>query len=237
MQTPRETPGLGPEGYSTWRASRVGELTERLERRLILELIGDVKGLRVLDVGCGDGDLAIDLWSRGAQVVGIDMSKTMIAAAETRARTHGANIAFHLGEADRLPFPPAHFDVVVAVTILCFVENPAPVFQDIARVLRPGGRLVVGELGKWSTWTAARRIRAWLGSRLWRQGLFRTARELRRLVEQAGLVAGPVRGAIYYPRWAPLVTLMAPFDAALSRLTCIGAAFLALSASKRYNHN
>ena len=133
-----------------------------------------------------------------------------------------------------MPFPAESFDVVVAVTILCFVENAAPVFHEIARVLRPGGRLVIGELGKWSTWAAERRIRAWLGSRLWRHGRFRTARELRSLAEQAGLVAGPVRGAVYYPRWAPIMRLLTPFDAALGRLTTAGAAFLALSASKPY---
>lgn len=236
MQTsdnPVETTDLGPADYSGWRASQIGELTERLERKLILELLGDVKSRCVLDIGCGDGDLAIDLWRRGAKVVGIDASSAMIAAAEARARQHGADAAFYVATADRLPFPPEQFDIVVAVTILCFVENPASVFREVARVLRPGGRMVIGELGKWSTWAAARRIRAWLGSRLWRRGRFRTARELRSLAEQAGLIAGPVRGAIYYPRWRPVVALMAPFDAALGRLICIGAAFLALSASKR----
>ena len=73
---------LGPDVYSGWRSSAVGKMTERLERQLILELIGDVSGRRVLDIGCGDGDLAADLWQRGAKVVGIDVSDVMIAAAE-----------------------------------------------------------------------------------------------------------------------------------------------------------
>ena len=223
---------LGPNAYAGWRASEVGEMTERLERQLILELIGDVNGLRVLDVGCGDGDLAVALWQRGAKVVGIDVSGVMIEAAKARAKKHDSDIAFHLAGADNMPFPSEHFDVVVAVTILCFVENPPPVFREIARVLRTGGRLVIGELGRWSTWAVERRVRAWLGSRLWRRARFRTARELRSLAEQANLVAGPVRGAIYYPRWAPAMRLLAPFDAAFARLTTAGAAFLALSSGK-----
>jgi SAM-dependent methyltransferase len=134
--------------------------------------------------------------------------------------------------AEWTPFASASFDVVVAVTLLCFVKDGAGVFGEIARVLRPGGRLIIGELGKRSSWSAERRIRAWLGSELWRRGYFRTPRELRRLASQAGLVPGTVRGAIYYPRWTPAARIMAPWDRALARITSVGAAFLALSASK-----
>jgi hypothetical protein len=62
-------------------------------------------------------------------------------------------------------------------------------------------RLVIGELGKWSTWAVRRRIKGWLGSPLWRHGRFRTARELKRLAEVGGLTPGQVHGAIYYPHW------------------------------------
>ena len=113
-----------------------------------------------------------------------------------------------------------------------FVDDAAPVFREIARVLRPGGRFVIGELGKWSSWAAGRRIRAWLGSPLWRRGRFRTANELRGLAEQAGLVVKGARGAIYYPRWGLAGRLMRPCDLALGRLTMIGAGFVALSAVK-----
>ena len=61
------------------------------ERRLVLELVGDVRGRRVLDVGCGDGDLAIDLTKRGARVVGIDSSSVMINAAKQHAERNPTN--------------------------------------------------------------------------------------------------------------------------------------------------
>ena len=225
---PSSLPDLGPDVYAQWRAA----ITEQLQRRLILTLVGDISGRDVLDVGCGDGDLAVELSRRGATVTGIDASPDMIEAARARAKREGADISFTVGEADRIPFAAERFDVVVAVTILCFVSNVAPVFQEIARVLRPGGFLVIGELGKWSLWAVARRIRAWLGSRLWRRGRFRTAHELRLLAKRAGLAPGPAHGSVYYPRSQRAARILAPCDTAFSRLTTFGAAFLALSAIK-----
>jgi ubiquinone biosynthesis O-methyltransferase len=223
---------LGPDAYAQWRGSDIGAITERLESGLVLDLIGGIGGRKVLDVGCGDGALALALTRHGAVVTGIDASAAMIEAARKRAARHNATIAFEVATVEQIPFAAEQFDVVTAITILCFVEDAKPAFREIARVLRPGGRLVIGELGKWSTWAAARRIRAWLGSRLWRRGRFRTANELKGLAVQAGLTVESVRGAIYYPRWNLAARLMRPIDVALGRLTTFGAGFVALSAVK-----
>lgn len=235
MSTPPgscELPNLGPEAYARWRASQLGEITERLERELILELVGDVKGRKVLDIGCGDGELALLLSKRGASVVGVDASGAMIEAAKAKAPRHDADIAFQVAQAQQLPFAAETFDVVTAITILCFVQDARPVFREVSRVLRPGGRFVIGELGKWSTWAVQRRIRAWLGSPLWRRGRFRTAGELRALAQNAGLSVQAVRGAIFYPRLGAAARLMEPLDPFLGRLGTFGAGFVALSAAK-----
>ncbi|MBI4182874.1 MAG: class I SAM-dependent methyltransferase [Proteobacteria bacterium] len=223
---------LGPEDYRRWRASGVGAITEEVERRLILELSGDVAGREALDVGCGDGALALALWRRGARASAVDASPAMIEAAAARARAAGAAIRLGVASIDRLPFADRSFDLVTAVTVLCFVADAGPAFAEMARVLRPGGRLVIGELGKWSAWAAARRLRAWLGSALWRRGRFWRGRELRRLAEAAGLVPEELRGAVFYPRSALAARLIAPREARLGRLTTFGAAFVALAARK-----
>ncbi len=223
---------IEPEDYVRWRGSTLGEITDALERRLISALLGDVAGLRLLDLGCGDGALALALARRGARVVGIDRSSTMVEAARQRSEQAKARFVVCVGAVETLPFAPETFDAVVAVTVLCFAERPEVLLREANRILRPGGRLVLGELGRWSGWAAGRRLRAWLGSPLWRRARFHTASELRRLVADAGLEIERVRGAVFYPRLAAAARVMAPYDSWFGRRTTMGAAFIALSATK-----
>lgn len=225
-------PDLGPEVYDKWRSSQLGRTTERLEWQTVLKLLGDVNGLRILDLGCGDGTFAIELARRGAEVIGIDASRSMIEAACRRSSAQNLDVVFYQAKADAIPFAEGTFDAVVAITILCFVRDATPEFREIGRVLRPGGRLVIGELGRWSSWAASRRIRAWLGSPLWRRAKFRTPGELRMLAQTGGLIPGTVQGAIFYPKLGLAASLLAPIDNRIGRKTTLGAAFLTLAAKK-----
>jgi len=221
-----------PESYARWRGTRLGELTERLERDLVLELAGPLAGRRVLDVGCGDGTYAIATASQGALVTAVDGTGSMLEAARGRADRAGVDVRFHQADARHLPFDDPSFDVVLAVTVLCFVDDAGRAVAEAARVLAPGGRLVLADLNRWSTWAAWRRTRGWLGSRIWRAGRFRTARELARLATNAGLEVERTAGAIYYPPLTLMAWLLAPFDRELSAVTTRGAAFVAIAASK-----
>jgi ubiquinone/menaquinone biosynthesis C-methylase UbiE len=221
---------IGPRSYASWRASALGAITEAIEQRLILDMMGDIRGARVLDAGCGDGALVCAAASRGAEVTGVDPDPAMLAAARSRAAAAGIRASFLEGRVERLPFPDASFDVVASVTVLCFVPDAAGAVRELARVLRPGGRLVLGELGRSSIWAAIRRVRGRLGSAIWRAAKFRSAKELRALAEQAGLSVTTVRGAVYYPPIGVLARVLAPIDPWLGRTTTCGAAFLALNA-------
>ena len=152
---------VGPQSYALWRSTDLGAITEALEQRLILDLMGDLAGRRVLDVGCGDGALAYAAALRGAEAVGVDPDSAMLAAARSRVAETGVGATFLEGRAEHLPFPDASFDVVVAVTVLCFVSDAMAAMREMTRVLRPGGQLVIGELGRWSLWAVSRRVRGW----------------------------------------------------------------------------
>lgn len=100
-------------------------------------------------------------------------------------------------------------------------------------MLKPEGRLVIGELGRWSLWAAHRRIRGWMEHPAWRAVKFRTAADLRRLAEAAGLRVVTIQGAAHYPPCGVAARLLAPIDLWLGRETTFGAAFLAMSATKQ----
>lgn len=221
-----------PATYAAWRESVLGRFTDQLEQHLILERIGSPAGLRVLDVGCGDGILILELARRGARATGVDTSTRMVGAARQRAKRAGYDVPFGVAQAEALPFAPGTFDVVIGVTVLCFIEDAAEGLREMSRVLGPGGRLVIGELGKWSSWAAIRRIKGWLGSPVWRHARFRSPAELRQLADKAGLADGSVTGAIFYPPIGVAARLVGRFDGAVGTRTTMGAAFLVLAASK-----
>lgn len=225
---------FGPGAYDDWRSAGIGTITEQLERGLVVHLAGEVEGRRVLDIGCGDGALSLAFWQQGAAlVVGCEVDPRMIARAAAEAAQHHASIALMLADAEQLPFPDASFDLVTIVTVLAFIPDPSAALREIARVLAPGGRLVIGDLGKWSQWAASRRLRGWLGaSPMWRAARFRSAEELRALVRAARLRVEAVRGAVYYPRATLLARAMVRLDPWLGERTTFGAAFLALCAAK-----
>lgn len=198
----------------------------------MLERIGSVDGLKVLEIGCGDGALAVTLATLGAWVTGLDPSPAMRAAARTRADRAGVSLVLVDGEARHLPFEDDQFDLVVSVAALCFCPDASAPIGEMKRCLRPGGRLVLGELGKWTIWSAIRRFKAMLGSPLWRTARFRSVAQLRALALGAGFGRVEVAGAIFYPPFGLLARLLGPVDPMIGRLTCAGAAFLVLSAIK-----
>lgn len=225
-------PVVGAQTYARWRATTLGEITERVETRVVFDLAGPLRGRRVLDVGTGDGTYAIEAVERGAIVTALDLEQEMLDAVRARAASRGVEVTLQQGRAERLPFEDASFDVVIAVTVLCFVPDAQRAVREMARVLTPGGRVVLGELGRFSVWAAERRVRGWLGASTWRQAQFWSRSELAALAQGAGLHAASMRGSVFFPPSSLAARLVAPVEPLLTRLHAPGAAFLALAADK-----
>ena len=110
----------------------------RFHRDLFFELLPPPSG-RTLDVGCGEGRLARDLAARGHDVVGVDASPTMLAA----AREAAPEMELHLADAAALPFPDASSGLVVAFMSLQDVDDLSGAIREAARVLVPGGHFLL----------------------------------------------------------------------------------------------
>jgi SAM-dependent methyltransferase len=119
------------------------------ERRArTLAWVGDLSlppAARVLEIGCGAGLLSADLFRRGFVVDGIDPSGAMVELARARASEIGAGdrIRVSEGDAHSLAFASGSYDLVVALGVLPFLHSPAVALSEIARVLRPGGHVLL----------------------------------------------------------------------------------------------
>ena len=115
-----------------------------------INLLGPIDGAKVLDVGCGPGIYARDLALRGARVTAIDSAPAMLAATKLEATDAGVTIELADGDVSALPFPDASFDAAVLVQVIEYVPDAAGALREIARVLRPGGRLLIADTD-WQT--------------------------------------------------------------------------------------
>jgi SAM-dependent methyltransferase len=108
--------------------------------------LGITKGLKVLDLGCGDGTTALPEAMLGADVLGVDIASNLVAAGNKRARDAGlANCKFQLGDAcDLQELTDNSFDMVVSMFGAMFAPKPFDVAKEMVRVCRSGGRIVMG---------------------------------------------------------------------------------------------
>lgn len=125
--------------------TRVAE-TMRESGEALVEQFGITRGLRVLDLGSGDGTTAIPSARRGADVLGVDIASNLVAAGNQRAAKFGlANCKFQEGDACEMSaVPDRSFDLVVSIFGAMFAPRPFDVAREMVRVTRPGGRIIMG---------------------------------------------------------------------------------------------
>ncbi|HVL65844.1 MAG TPA: ubiquinone/menaquinone biosynthesis methyltransferase [Vicinamibacterales bacterium] len=115
---------------------------DRRWKRRVADHAAVAAGRRALDLACGTGDIALELVSRGASVVGLDITARMLELARLRGSDGGRVTALVQADMVALPFPDASFDVVTAGYGLRNVPELSAAVEEIARVLRPGGTFV-----------------------------------------------------------------------------------------------
>ena len=114
--------------------------TMRKSGEALVKSLGIKKGLKVLDLGCGDGTTALPAAALGADVIGVDIAENLVEAGNKRAREHGLfNCTFQEGDATNLQqLEDKSFDLVVSIFGAMFAPKPFEVAREMVRVTRPG---------------------------------------------------------------------------------------------------
>jgi len=120
--------------------------TMRESGEAVVAGLGITAGMKVLDLGSGDGTTALPAARRGADVLGVDIARNLVEAGNARAKAEGlANCRFQQGDASNLSeLADRTFDLVVSIFGAMFAPKPFDVAREMVRVTRPGGRIVMG---------------------------------------------------------------------------------------------
>jgi len=143
--TQPEMESLKAKLKAVWMSGDFGEVAKHIEAgaedfiaRLALK-----PGVRLLDVACGSGNQSIPAAQAGAIVTGVDIAPNLLEQARARSASEGLSIQFDEGDAEKLPYDDAAFDVVVSMFGAMFAPRPELVASELVRVCRPGGKIVM----------------------------------------------------------------------------------------------
>lgn len=128
-----------------WSAGDFGVIAKIIEDegRNFISRLNIKRGDRVLDVACGNGNLAIPAAKLGAEVTGVDIVSDLIRQARERAKAEGLNVQFHEGDAEAMPYKDNEFDLVVSMFGAMFCPRPDIATAELLRVCKRGGRIAM----------------------------------------------------------------------------------------------
>jgi SAM-dependent methyltransferase len=134
---------------ATWMSGDYGHFAKYLEpgAQEFYARLSITPGMRVLDVACGAGQLALMAARAGADVTGVDIAANLIEQARARASAEGLKATFDEGDAEMLPYDDGSFDLVVSLIGAMFAPRPELVASEMTRVCRPGGSVA---MANWS---------------------------------------------------------------------------------------
>jgi len=180
-----------PSRYDEWFETPIGRVVRKTEGELVVEFVSPRPDEMVLDAGCGTGVFALDALVAGACVVGLDISGPMISVA--RRKTSGYPFTAVRGDMLRLPFRDSYFDKAVSITALEFIKDARSAVDELFRVTRPGGCVVVATLNSLSPWAVRRKTKPQGGEEdVWANAIFRSPDDLLALSPCKGVVGTAV---------------------------------------------
>lgn len=190
-----------PQRYDQWFLTPIGRLIQEFESGLVNELLSPGPNEKILDAGSGTGIFTRDWLLAGARVIGLEISGPMLHLSVKKA--DGYPFRAVQGDMLFLPFRDHTFDKTVSITALEFIEDARKAIDELCRVTRPGGRVVVATLNSLSPWAARRKAKTQRGRKhILENAYFRSPQEL----ISFGPSAGTAKTAIHFDKDDPLDT-------------------------------
>ena len=174
------------EKYDQWFQTPLGRLIKNYESELVLQMLRPDKGEVILDAGCGTGIFTTEILKTGARVMGLELSLKMLGGALTRC----GDQAFQpvIGDMRSLPFFDSSFHKVVSITAIEFIQDARAAIEELFRVTKPGGIIVVATLNSLGPWASQRQEAAKKGHQLFKHAIFRSPDEIKSLSPVEGLI-------------------------------------------------
>lgn len=183
--------------YDAVCATPIGTFIETVEQKIVKELLNPCPGERIVDLGCGTGTNALWIAEAGCQVVGVDESEAMLTQARGKTVARG-RVQWVRGDLARLPCSAAFFDAGLMQVTLEFVRQAETALTEALRVIKPGGRLVLGLIHGTGPWARHYRERAradpdsvYYGAHFWTLGELVAVIGWRPACVRGGLYVGP----------------------------------------------
>ncbi len=212
-----------PEKYDLWFETPLGRLIKGYESKLLLKMLKPNPGDVILDAGCGTGIFTADILETGARVVGLELAFAMLRRALTKSP--GRTFQPVIGDMRHLPFADYSFHKTISITAIEFIQDAKIAVEELFRVTKPKGCIVVATLNSLSPWAQQRKSDARKGHPLFKHAIFRSPGEIKRLspvesivqtaihfeknndpeiaakIEKAGSEMGLKTGAFLAARW------------------------------------
>jgi len=184
------------DSYDSWYFSAIGSMYDKLEKKAFDELLADYDGgKQLLEIGCGTGHWSRYFSEKGFEVTGLDISGKMI---ETASKKNIPNCHFQVADGHNLSFFNNSFDIAAVVTTLEFSENPQKMISEMARCVKPKGKLLFGVLNSLS---ACNRKRQNNPESVYAYAQLFSPNQLQNLFEQYGIITMRIAGFVIRNKW------------------------------------
>jgi 2-polyprenyl-3-methyl-5-hydroxy-6-metoxy-1,4-benzoquinol methylase len=188
------------DNYDSWYNTKKGNIVDEIETKTAFELFQPSTKEKILDVGCGTGNFSIKLAGKGCRVTGVDVAEPMLEKARLKASARGFDILFYRQDIIDLKFEDDFFDGVISMAAVEFVPDIKRAYQEMKRVVKPGGKILIGTINRDSTWGELYREQSRSETSVFHHAILRIPEELEK-IDRPNLVA--TQECLFIPPDAP----------------------------------